>query len=352
MPRHCLCGLARMRLVLAACACVLLPLALPTGLRAQAPLRLVSTVWPPFTNGTGQARVALDLVEEALKRIGTPAATVLVDDARFTAALLSNEFDGSGAAWRDAERERVLLFSEPYLENRLILVGRRGADVSARSLAALAGKRVVVVDGYSYGEAVTSAAGPVFLRSRSEEESVMKLLANEADYTLMDEFVVQDPLSHHADQSRSRLQLGTTPLVTRTLHLAVRRDRPGAADLISSFNAELRRMIADRTYHRLLDLDWIRADVDGDGRLELISSSERVGTTEPARSYDLFLGPPPSPTSVTVPVPREGSRFYVGGNIYENWAAVPQQVQGPLRHRTAERVAFDRVALQVFVVTS
>jgi hypothetical protein len=169
----------------------------------------------------------------------------------------------------------------------------------------------------------------VFLRSRSEEESLMKLLANEADYTLMDEFVVQYLVSHHADQSRSRLQLGTTPLVTRTLHLAVRRDRPGAADLISRFNAELRRMIADRTYHRLLDLDWIRADVDGDGKLELISSSERVGTTEPARGYDLFLGRPPSPASVTVPVPREGSRFYVGGNIYENWAAVPQQYKAP-----------------------
>jgi ABC-type amino acid transport substrate-binding protein len=305
----------------------LLAVALPAGVAAQiAPLRLVSTVWPPFTNSAGQARVALDLVEEALKRIGASSTMVFVEEAKFTGALLSTEFDGSAAAWRDAERDKVLLYSEAYLENRLVLVGRRGAEVSARSLAELAGKRIVVVDGYSYGEAVTSGSGPVYVRSRSEEESLRRLLANEADYTLMDEFVVQYLVSHHGDQTRNRLQLGTTPLVTRTLHLAVRRDRPGAADLISRFNAELRRMIADRTYHRLLDLDWIRADVDGDGRLELISSSERVGTTEPTRGYDLFLTQP-KPQSITLP--RDGSRFYVGGNFYENWASVPQQYKAP-----------------------
>ena len=327
MTRRFLSGRSTMRTLLAICAWAL-PFVAPAVVDAQiAPLRLVSTVWPPLTNAAGQARVALDLVEEALKRIGTASSMVFVEEAKFSAALLSTEFDGSAAAWRDADREKVLLYSEPYLENRLVLVGRRGADVSARSLAGLAGKRILVVDGYSYGESVTSGSGPVFVRSRSEEESLQKLLANEADYTLMDEFVVQYLVSHYADQARNRLQLGTTPLVTRTLHLAVRRDRPGAADLISRFNAELRRMIADRTYHRLLDLDWIRADVDGDGRLELISRSERVGATEPtARGYDLFLTEP-KPQSITIP--RDGSRFYVGGNFYENWASVPQQYKAP-----------------------
>ena len=110
-------------------------------------LRLVSTAWSPFTNDPGQPRVALDLVESALKRIGLSVRTVIVDPAGFTSALLSSEFDGSAAAWKDAERERVLMFSQPYLENRLILVGRSGADVSAASLGQLAGKRVAVVEG-------------------------------------------------------------------------------------------------------------------------------------------------------------------------------------------------------------
>jgi polar amino acid transport system substrate-binding protein len=301
--------------------------------QGQTPLRLVSTVWPPFTNAAGQARFALDLVDEALKRIGARAETVFVDEAAFTPSILTGKYDGSAAAWKDAERERVLIFSEPYLENRLILVGRRGSDVSAKTLATLSGKRIVVVGGYSYGDAVKDGSGPIFLRSSGEEDSLAKLLASEADYTLMDELVVKYILRNYPDQSRDRLQIGSTPLVTRSLHLAVRRDRPDAANVINRFNAELRRMIADRTYHRLLHIDWLRADVDGDGRTELISRTDQAGLTPPTATYDLFLTTPsPSlstPSSKPATPPPSGPRFYLGGNIYEDWASVPKNYKVP-----------------------
>ncbi len=119
---------------------------------AQAPLALVSTAWPPFTNAPGQPRFALDLVETALGRIGLAAKTTIVPAAEFTSSLLAPAFDGSAAAWKDSDRERVLVFSQPYLENRLVLVGRHGDDVSAKVLADLKGKRVAIVEGYSYGD--------------------------------------------------------------------------------------------------------------------------------------------------------------------------------------------------------
>lgn len=299
------------------------------GVSAQrVPLRFVSTAWPPFTNTPGQSRFALELVDEALKRIGESADTTIVDEAAFTTALLGNEFDGSAAAWKDADREKRLLYSEPYLENRLVLVGRRGSDVSAASFNALAGKRIAVVGGYSYGDAVTSRSGPIFIRSRGEEDSMAKLLANEVDYTLMDELVVQYLLDHYGEQARSRLQLGAHPLVIRTLHVTIRRERPDAASIIRRFNAELRKMVADRTYHKLLHVDWIAADVDGDGRVELISRTEQVGATPPSRAYDLFVATPKTaPKSDTEP------RFYMGGNIYENWAAVPESFKNSNSNR-------------------
>src|SRR4030095_2953043 len=148
-------------------------------------LRLVSTAWPPFTSQPGQPRFALDRVEAGLGRAGVTANTTIVDAARYTPALLNGEFDGGAAAWRDPERERALLYSQPYLENRLILVGRRGTDVSATTLAGLKGKRVGIVEGYSYGE--IENAGATFVRSRSEEDSISQLLKSAVDYTLMDE---------------------------------------------------------------------------------------------------------------------------------------------------------------------
>ena len=170
-----------------ALACSAIPFVLSAQ---QAPLLLVSTAWPPFTNENGQARFALDLVEAALGRISLTAKTSIVPAAEFTSAATSSRFDGSGAAWKDAEREQALLFSEPYLENRLVLVGRHAADVSAKSPRLLAGKRIAIVEGYSYGDEV-DRSGVVLLRTRSEEDSLEQLLKNNVDYTLMDDLVVQ-----------------------------------------------------------------------------------------------------------------------------------------------------------------
>jgi polar amino acid transport system substrate-binding protein len=297
---------------------VFLSVAVSVAVSAQiAPLRLVSTAWPPFTNVPGQPRFALDLVETALGRIGLAANTTIVTAPEFTPSLLTGPFDGSAAAWKDAERERALIFSQPYLENRLVLVGRRGADVTAANVIDLTGKRIAIVEGYSYGDAV-DRAGPVFVRSRSEEDSLARLLSRDVDYTLMDDLVVQFIVRNYPKESDARLQIGSTALITRELYFAVRRERADAASLVSRFNAQLRGMIADRTYHRLLHLDWIRADVNGDGVSEYVPSDDRPGPTPPLRVYALSSAPEPVSASSNAP------GFYLGGTIYTDWASVPE----------------------------
>jgi len=283
-------------------------------------LRLVSTAWPPFTNAPGQPRFALDLVEAALGRIGVTTSTTIVDAAQFTPALLTGQFDGSAAAWKDPERERVLLFSQPYLENRLILVGRQGADVSARSLADLKGKRVAIVEGYAYGDTVDNS-GPTFVRSISEEDSLKQLLSSAVDYTLMDDLVVKYIADHYASEARTRLQIGVIPMITRQLFFAVRRSRPDAQVLVDRFNSQVRAMIVDHTYHRLLHVNWIRADVNGDGLVEFVPQSDSAGPVEPQSAYSIFSADP------TTPEPRSEPerRYYVGGNIYTQWATVPDR---------------------------
>jgi len=287
-------------------------------------LRLVSTAWPPFTNAPGQARFALDLVESALGRIGITSTTTIVDASQFTTALLGSAFDGSAAAWKDPDREAALLFSQPYLENRLVLVGRKNADVSAASLAALKGRRIAIVEGYSYGGDVESA-GPVFVRARSEEDSMSRLLAGSVDYVLMDEVVVQYITDHHALEAKTKLQFGSTPLVTRPLYFVVRRSLPDAQSIIDRFNAQLKGMMTDRTYHRLLHVDWIRADVDGDGLFEYVPGSD-APRTEPQRAYSLFsptIEPSTLKPSTKGQVELTKPRFLVGGNIYQEWGSVP-----------------------------
>ena len=281
-------------------------------------LRLASTIWPPFTDVAGKPRFALDLVEAALDRIGVPSVTAFVDNAKFTPAITSGPFDGSAAAWRDAEREKALIFSQPYLENRLIVIARRGGDVSSITIATLKGKRLAVVEGYAYGEAL-EGSGAALVRTKSQEDSLRVLLDGRVDYALMDSLVVQYILEHYPEEARTRLQIGTVPLVTRPLHLVIRRSRPDAESIIQRFNAQLKTMITDRTYHRLLHVDWIRADVDGDGIPENVPRSDQSGKLPPQHAYPLF-----SDEALEKQVQGQ-DRYFLGGAVYNGWSSVPDR---------------------------
>jgi hypothetical protein len=158
----------------------------------------------------------------------------------------------------------------------------------------------------------------VFVRSRSEEDSLSQLLSGVVDYTLMDDLVVQYIFNNYPKESEARLQIGAAPLVRRDLHLAIRRSRSDAETIVARFNAQLRGMIADRTYHRLLHVDWIRADVTGDGIPEYVPSTDRPGPAQPLRIYTLSSPLDTKPDTSTKP------GFYLGGTIYESWASVPE----------------------------
>src|SRR5262249_32965768 len=153
-------------------------------------------------------------------------------------------------------------------------------DVSAKALRDLKGRRVAIVEGYSYGDAIENV-GPVWIRARSEEDSLAQMLKGSADYTLMDELVVQYLVDNYPQESEAKLEIGKTALVTRDLYFAVRRTHPEAVSIIDRFNLQLRGMIADRTYHRLLHVDWIRADINGDGIPEYVPKNDRVGPSAP-----------------------------------------------------------------------
>jgi polar amino acid transport system substrate-binding protein len=153
---------------------------------------------------------------------------------------------------------------------------------------------------------------------------------------LMDELVVQYLADQHAKEAGAKLAFGNSALLTRKLYFAVRRDLPDAQAIVDGFNAQLRALIADRTYHKLLHVPWIEADVDGDGLTELVPQSDKAGPAEPQRAYKLFTGTqdgeskPITSTLIPAgdPTKTTGKRFYYGGNIYETWARVPEQYKG------------------------
>ena len=251
-------------------------------------------------------------------------ATNIVEWTEVIPGLREGRFDGSAAIWHTTQRESFLLFSEAYLENRLVLVGQKGSDVSAERLSDLTGRRVAVVESYAYGDKVDKDAGPKLIEGRNDHENLRKLLAGEVDYMLVDDLLIRHLLEYQGDEAARHLQIGTTPLVRRTLHFAVREALHESSSIIASFNDAIKAMLADGTYNDILQLSWVCADVDGDGRLELVPrDDDQIGKVAPDSGYNVVW---PGSAQAPAAAPR---RFYVEGQVYESWDAVPDYYKVP-----------------------
>ena len=89
---------------------------------AKDSLRLSNDAWPPFIIKGRERGTAEMLVCQALERSGWPCMVEVKEWETVLNEARIGAIDGIAAAWRDPERETYLLFSEPYLTNRIVPV--------------------------------------------------------------------------------------------------------------------------------------------------------------------------------------------------------------------------------------
>ncbi|MFO7564097.1 MAG: transporter substrate-binding domain-containing protein [Enhygromyxa sp.] len=306
---------ASLLLILTGCAAAVPPVAEAPKPRV---LELASTKWPPFTAVEGEPRVANELVALALSADAVEAEQTILPVDEWLAALRSGEVDGSAAVWWSEDRAEYLLFSQPYLENRLVLIGRTGADVSATSFSQLVGKQVGIIEGYAYGEALDGADGPEFIASPSVPDNVRALLAGELDYVLADALFAAYSIATHPQ--KLELVVGEHPLIFRALHFAVRKDVPDAQAIIDHFDSRVRQMLRDGSYNRILGIEWLEADVDGDGLSELIFQGTHAGV-EPPTAPDYRVLTSRQRPGAEVEVQPD---YIINGQRYDAWEFVPE----------------------------
>ncbi|MGI9547368.1 MAG: substrate-binding periplasmic protein [Flavobacteriaceae bacterium] len=279
-------------------------------------LHLASDVWPPFSDRNGEKAFALEVVKEALRRGNISANTSIVSFEEVLDGLNSASYDGSATLWKTEDRESYLLYSAPYLENRLVLVGRVGSDVSFDSLDELQNKRVSVVSDYAYGSSIYTIPGVVILPGNSDQQNLEFLLEGKTDYMLVDELLIKYLLEYQHQEVKKYLSVGTKAIMVQPLYMAILKKTPNAAGIISGFNDQISEMMADGTYNEILELNWIQYDVDGDGVLELVMNGDNVGKEAPVNYYALMS---------TSGLSNNTNRYYINGTMYDGWNSVPDQ---------------------------
>ncbi len=288
-------------------------------------LNLSSDVWPPFTNIESEKAIALDIVKEGLDRTDIIVNYEILNFDLVMDGIKAGNFDGSAALWRNEKRAKELLFSKAYLQNQLVLVGNKGSHVEIKAISELEDKKIGVVEGYAYGDELKDGNNNEIVYGESDQQNLERLISKEIDYFLVDALLIQYLLKYQLNDVSELLEISDHPLIVKSLHLAIRKDFPNAEQIIINFNEAISSMMTDGSYNEILELNWVKADVDGDGTLELILAGNEAGTAAPDNSYNILY----SEQNQT-----DGG-YYVDGTKYHSWDDVPNQYKVDIPKVTA-----------------
>ena len=216
-----------------------------------------------------------------------------------------------------------MIYSAPIFQNRLVLVGRKGSGAETRSLEDLAGRTLAVVEGYAYGEELEKT-NATLMAGGSEQANMLKLLNGEVDYVLVSELLLTYARRVQREKFEAVLEIGSEPQITRHIHFAVKREVPGAGKLVKALNNEIKAMIRDGSYHEIMGVGRLIADIDGDGKMEVVIVGDPAETLNPEEVYADFSGTPPQ---------GEMARWYlVDKKLYASLDDIPADKRAKMKN--------------------
>jgi ABC-type amino acid transport substrate-binding protein len=238
---------------------------------SKEPLLLSNDTWPPFIlEGTDQG-TAEQLVCQALSLQGWPCRVEVKDWEIVLQEARAGAIDGIAAAWRNPDREQYLLFSEPYLSNRIIPVISNRASFTVTSANSLAGLRVALVADFAYGETIEGLKpGFTTVTAKYSLDALKDVNSGKADAALVDELVARNLLD---DPVMQTLMMVDTVLAFRDLHFAVSRQHPRAQAVIADFQRGYKQMLSDGSVNEILNVDWLATDFGQSGKLNVVMRS-------------------------------------------------------------------------------
>jgi len=220
--------------------------------RRIARVRMVADPYPPYQyEEEGRIRgVDQEIVTEAFRVHGIAVETRLLPWKQCLAWLDSGEVDGVFQILPSPEREKLYLFSDLLRSERTVVYqragGTRAQPAGGGGPDPFRGRRLGILEGYSYGPEVDRRPQSQKTEYRSPQELLQALGAGEIELILMDA-----GLATHLARALGLQGIEQVPgyEITRPLHAAFRRD---GADLVDLFNSGLAAVRQQGIYDRIL----------------------------------------------------------------------------------------------------
>ncbi len=220
---------------------------------------LVGDPWPPYVNGElgdfAESGIAVDIVNRVFAQIDEAEARFpLIPWKRALLEVEHGQSDGIAILLKTDERERYMAYSIPLVTGYQLIwsiADKNGQAFEWERVADLHGKRVGVVEGYSYGEemdgALTSGA-IIAVRGPTQEHLFTMLGAGRVDLVMANDAVGYALARKLGDP---RIKPAQKPTNAEVFHLGLSRKSP-AVRLLPQINAAITRLHDDGVIDRLV----------------------------------------------------------------------------------------------------
>ena len=222
-------------------------------------LKMAGHSWEPYISNQLPANgLAVNIVMEVFARAGYQVEMEFMPWQRVAEEMSTGNIDMSVASWYNETRARETQFTEPYLDNELVIIKRKldqltySTQDEFKTYVNKRGYRLGVFKDYGYGDYFSEIAPLVSLNYYKYCTQMIRDVANKStDIALLDHWTAQNSLDNSKNIA-DHLEVMPT-LIKRSLHVTITKKRADHQVIAEAFNKSLAEMKKDGSYQAILN---------------------------------------------------------------------------------------------------
>jgi len=208
--------------------------------QAQQPLKLMANTSPPYADQKLPDRgLALEIVEHVFAQTTVSPEISIENWSRAVEGAKLGVYNGLAAALYSDERATDLLFSEPYLSSKLIILKRRGEPRRFTQLSQLSGARLGVRVDYAYGVDLAAVPRLTLVQENHLIQNLLNLQNGRVDFVIGDRRTIIHQLNEYMGDKLNQFSVTGIQLEPVARHVAISRSLSGHEKVILDFNKAL-----------------------------------------------------------------------------------------------------------------
>jgi phospholipid transport system substrate-binding protein len=221
-------------------------------------LKMAGHSWEPYISNQLPANgLAVNIVMEVFARAGYQVEMEFMPWQRVAEEMSTGNIDMSVASWYNETRARETQFTEPYLNNELVIIKRKldqltySTQDEFKTYVNKRGYRLGVFKDYGYGDYFSEIAPLVSLNYYKYCTQMIRDVANKStDIALLDHWTAQNSLDNSKNIA-DHLEVMPT-LIKHGLHVTITKKRADHQVIAEAFNKSLAEMKKDGSYQEIL----------------------------------------------------------------------------------------------------